>query len=445
MIVTPYHIDHNNLLDLLTVEAHHPGMLGAAALDRDVAQDSPDSEQAVPSHADASTTKRRIDSIDLLRGAVIVFMALDHVRDYFHADAFFHDPTDLTRTSAALFLTRWITHFCAPVFVFLAGLAARLHGSRKSGKELSRFLATRGAWLVFLELFAVSLCRTFDPTYRFFNLQVIWAIGVGMIVMAGLIHLDRRLLLTSAIALVAGHNLLDGVHVPGGGASSFLWAVLHETGRFQIGRTLIQVHYPLLPWIGIMALGYCCGSWYGGRWRPVTRRRNLLLAGFIATGLFVLVRAVNLYGDPAPWVPQESGLLTLLSFLNVTKYPPSVLYTLMTLGPALIALSLAERPLGRSTFWIVTFGRVPLFFYMAHVLLIHVVATVAAIATGHRVTDMILSGPVNDAPALKGYGFGLSTVYFVWLGVVAALYPCCRWFAGYKAERQASRWWLSYL
>ena len=402
-------------------------------------------ERAAPSQSDALTRRARIDSIDLLRGAVIVLMALDHVRDYFHADAFFYDPTDLAHTTAALFLTRWITHFCAPVFVFLAGLAAYLHGSRKSRRELSLFLATRGAWLVFLELFAVSLCRTFNPAYPYFNLQVIWAIGVGMIVMAALIHLDRRLLLVVAVALVAGHNLLDRVHVPGGGLSAFLWAVLHETGRFELGWTVVRVHYPLLPWIGIMALGYCCGPWYGGRCRPETRRRGLLLAGFLATGLFVLVRAGNLYGDPAPWSPQESDLFSLLSFLNVTKYPPSLLYTLMTLGPALVGLALAEKASGRLTRWMVTFGRVPLFFYMAHILLIHVVATLAAIATGYRLTDMILSGGVNDAPALKGYGFSLSTVYLVWLGVVLALYPCCRWFAAYKTSHQASRWWLSYL
>jgi uncharacterized membrane protein len=351
----------------------------------------------------------------------------------------------LARTTAALFLTRWITHYCAPVFVFLAGLAACLYGSGKSRRELSLFLATRGAWLVLLELFAVSLCRTFNPAYPYFNLQVIWAIGIGMIVMAALIHLDRRLLLGVAVALVAGHNLLDRVHVPGVGVSAFLWSVLHETGRFELGWTVVRVHYPLLPWIGIMALGYCCGPWYGGDCQPETRRRSLLLAGLLTTSLFVLVRAKNLYGDPAPWSPQESDLFSLLSFLNVTKYPPSLLYTLMTLGPALVGLALAEKPLGRLTRWMVTFGRAPLFFYMAHILFIHVVATLAAIATGYRLTDMILSGGVNDAPALRGYGFSLSTVYVVWLGVVLALYPCCRWFAAYKTSHQASRWWLSYL
>jgi uncharacterized membrane protein len=404
-----------------------------------------DHELAAPGYGVAPPRRARVDSIDLLRGVVIVLMALDHVRDYFHADAFFHDPTDLSRTTALLFFTRWITHYCAPVFVFLAGLAACMHGSRKSPRELSFFLATRGAWLVFLELFAVSLCRTFNPAYPYFNLQVIWAIGAGMIVMSVLIRLDRRLLLAVAVALVAGHNLLDRVHVPGGGLASFLWAVLHEMGRFELGRTVVRVHYPLLPWIGIMALGYCCGSWFGERCRPETRRRDLLRVGLLAMGLFVLLRAGNFYGDPAPWSPQASGLFSLLSFLNVTKYPPSLLYTLMTLGPALVGLALAEKPWGRLGRWMVTFGRVPLFFYMAHILLIHIVATIAAIGTGYRVTDMILSGSVNDAPALKGYGFSLSTVYLVWLGLVLALYPCCRWFAAYKARHQASRWWLSYL
>jgi uncharacterized membrane protein len=416
------------------------------SLEGDAARDLASTpEPAAPSHGDALTARARIESIDLLRGAVIVLMALDHVRDYFHADAFFYDPTDLARTTVAIFFTRWITHYCAPVFVFLAGLAAYLHGCRKSLKELSLFLATRGAWLVFLELFGVSLCRTFNPAYPYFNLQVIWAIGVAMIVMSALIHLDRRLLLVIAVALVVGHNLLDRVHVPGAGVSAFLWSVLHEMGRFELGRTVVWVHYPLLPWIGIMALGYCCGAWYGGQCRPETRRRGLLLAGLLATGLFVLVRAGNVYGDPAPWSPQESGLFSFLAFLNVTKYPPSLLYTLMTLGPALVGLALAEKPSGRLTRWMVTFGKVPLFFYMAHILLIHVVATIAAVATGYRVSDMVLAGAVNDAAALKGYGFSLSTVYLVWLGVVLALYPCCRWFAAYKTSHQASRWWLSYL
>jgi len=387
----------------------------------------------------------RIDSIDLLRGAVIVLMALDHVRDYFHADAFVYDPTDLGRTTAALFLTRWITHYCAPVFVFLAGMAACLHGSGRSPRELSGFLATRGAWLVVLELFVVSLFRTFNPAYPYFNLQVIWAIGAGMIVMSGLIHLDRRLLLAVAIVLVAGHNLLDAVHVPGGGLSAFLWAVLHEPARFDLGRIVVRVHYPLLPWIGIMALGYGCGPWYRLSVLPETRRRRLLLAGSLATGLFVLLRAGNLYGDPAPWSPQPSALFSFLSFLNVTKYPPSLLYTLMTLGPALVGLALAERAGGRLARALVTFGRVPLFFYMAHILLIHVLATIAAVATGYRAADMVLSGNVNDAPALAGYGFGLPTVYLVWLAVVLALYPGCRWFAAYKKSHQAARWWLSYL
>jgi uncharacterized membrane protein len=444
MITVRYHIEKNNLLDLSLIWSPPWRMLGlqhtGVVLDLDSAF-----AHSAPAHGNALTRRARVDSIDLLRGAVIVLMALDHVRDYFHADAFLYDPTDLARTTAALFLTRWITHYCAPVFVFLAGLAAYLHGSRKSLGELSLFLATRGAWLAFLELFGVSLCRTFNPAYPYFNLQVIWAIGVGMIVMAALIRLDRRWLLFVAVALVAGHNLLDPVHIPGGGLPAFLWSVLHEEGRFELGWTVVRVHYPLLPWIGIMALGYCCGPWYGGQWRPEKRRRRLLLVGLLATGLFVLVRAGNLYGDPAPWSPQESDLFSLLAFLNVTKYPPSLLYTLMTLGPALVGLALAERPLGRLTRWMVTFGRAPLFFYMAHILLIHVVATIAAVATGHRATDMILAGGVNDAPALKGYGFSLSTVYLVWLGVVLVLYPCCRWFAAYKTSHQGSRWWLSYL
>jgi uncharacterized membrane protein len=266
-----------------------------------------------------------------------------------------------------------------------------------------------------------------------------------MIVMSALIHLERRLLVLVAFVLLAGHNLLDRVHVPGSGLSAFLWALLHEPGRFEFGRTVVHVHYPILPWIGIMALGYCAGPWFDAPCPPRTRRKHLLRAGILCTGLFVLLRAGNFYGDPTPWSPQVSGLFSLSSFLNVTKYPPSLLYTSITLGPALLGLTLVEGRGRRPARRIVTFGRVPLFFYMAHTLLIHVLATIAAVATGFSVTDMILSSSVNAAPALKGYGFGLPTVYLVWVGVLLALYPGCQWFAAYKRSHQASRWWLSYL
>jgi uncharacterized membrane protein len=402
-------------------------------------------EREAPAVIQAVAKSTRVESIDLLRGTVMIIMALDHVRDYFHRDAFLYSPTDLSRTTVLLFLTRWITHFCAPVFVFLAGVSACLYGSRRSRKELSSFLWTRGVWLVLVELFILSLFRTFNPSFPFFNLQVIWAIGISMIVLSAMVHMEKRWVLSIGLLLIAGHNLLDTVHVPGSGLLSFLWAFLHERRLFTLGRFLIQVQYPVLPWIGTMAVGYWFGGLYSPEQEPARRRKILLLAGLGASVLFVVVRAVNGYGDPVGWSAQPSALLDVLSFLNLTKYPPSLLYLLMTLGPALIALALTEQRPGAFTAPITVFGRVPMFYYLAHILLIHAAATLAAPLAGHRMADMILSTSVFDAPTLKGYGFDLPTVYLVWAGLVIVLFPFCKWFDRYKRAHQPTKWWLSYL
>jgi len=284
---------------------------------------------------------KRIESIDVLRGLVMIIMAIDHTRDFFHSDAFRYSPTDLSQTSVVLFFTRWITHFCAPVFVFLAGISAYLYGSRRSKKELAFFLFTRGVWLVLAELFIVGLEQTFNPHYHYFNLQVIWATGLSMIALSAIIYLDRRLILMLGVLLIAAHNLLDTVHVPGTGLPSFLWSLLHEPGYYTFDGFSFNVRYPVLPWIGIMATGYCFGSLFASGYDPEKRRITLLSVGFGAVALFILLRLVNLYGDAAHWSLQKNGVYTFLSFLNVTKYPPSLLYVLMTLGPALIFLALA--------------------------------------------------------------------------------------------------------
>lgn len=387
----------------------------------------------------------RIESIDLLRGTVMIIMALDHIRDYFHGSAFLYSPTNLDRTSIPLFFTRWITHYCAPVFVFLAGISACLYGLKHNRKQLSFFLFTRGLWLALAELFIITLCQTFNPFYPFFNLQVIWAIGCCMMLLSAMVCMNRYAILITGIVLVAAHNLLDTVHVPGSGAASFCWSLLHEPGTFHFGRFSFFVHYPVLPWIGIMCLGYYAGSLFAPGYDPAKRKKQLLVTGFAAIAVFIVLRYSNLYGDAAPWQVQKNAAYSLLSFLNVTKYPPSLLYVLMTLGPALVFLALAEKPVNVWTAKIAVFGRVPMFYYIAHIFLVHLLAVAAAAISGYRWSDMILSTRVNSSPELEGYGFNLMTVYLVWIGVILILYPFCTWYDRYKRAHLSTQPWLSYL
>lgn len=387
--------------------------------------------------------EKRIDSIDLLRGIVMVIMALDHVRDYFHADAFLYDPLDLTQTSVLLFFTRWITHYCAPVFVFLAGTSAFLVGHRRGKQELSAFLLKRGLWLVFLELTVVNFAWFFNIHFSLILLVVIWALGISMIVLAGLIHLPRRFILVAGLLLVAGHNSLDKIHVPGSDWKAVGWALLHEFTYFDYKQVDLFVGYPILAWIGVMALGYCFGSYY--LLEAPVRKKKLIQLGSGLIILFFAIRALNIYGDPVPWTSQDSAVRTLLSFINAAKYPPSLVYLLMTLGPSILFLAFAEAPAGKVKQAFVTIGRVPMFYYLLHLYLIHGLAILAAVVTGYGVAPMVnFETWVTMNPALKGYGFNLWLVYGVWIFVVAALYPLCVWFDRYKREHRQF-WWLSYL
>jgi len=388
---------------------------------------------------------RRIESLDFLRGIVMIIMALDHVRDYFHDSAFLYTPEDLNHTNIILFFTRWITHFCAPVFVFLAGTSAYLYGTRKTKKELSFFLFTRGLWLVFAELFVLSLFRTFNPTYHFFNLQVIWVIGISMICLSAMIYIKQSLLILTGILLIACHNMLDNIHVAGNSFPAFLWALVHDSGYFTFGNFTFHVHYPAIPWIGIMVIGYCCGSLFTAGYDPEKRRILLFSLGSVITVLFVILRSINTYGDASHWSVQKNAAFTVLSFLNLTKYPPSLLYVLMTLGPAMIFLSLTEKPLNNLRKKITVFGRVPMFYYLAHILLIHVSALIAAVVSGYKWSDMVLTTMINRSPALKGYGFNLLIVYLVWVTLIFILYPICKWFDHYKRTHRSNQWWLSYV
>ncbi len=356
---------------------------------------------------ETAPARPRQDSIDVLRGLVMVVMALDHARDFFSYAQF--EPTDLRLTTPAYFLTRLVTHFCAPVFVFLAGTGACLAGQRgKTTKELSIFLLTRGLWLVLLELTVLRFAWGFGLDPHALNALVIWAIGWSMVVLAGLVFLPRAAVLLFGLVMIGAHNAFDGAH--GGG----WWTVLHVQGWVEYAPGWgIFVMYPLVPWIGVMAAGYGFGAYAAGN------RQRIRWLGLGACVLFVLLRLVNHYGDPAPWSSQRSALFTLFSFVNCEKYPPSLDYLLMTLGPALVLLSLLPDTARGILKPFVVFGRVPLFYYLLHIPLIHLLARVA------------------------GERYGLPVVYGVWILVVAALYwPCLKW-SELKRRNQSA--WLSYL
>ena len=374
----------------------------------------------------AAAAPARLASIDQLRGLVMVLMALDHTRDFFSSALF--DPLDLTRTDPALFLTRWVTHFCAPTFVLLAGVSAYVYGARgRSRGQLARFLFTRGLWLILLELTVVRFGWYFFDRQGFFLAQVIWVIGWSLIVLAGLVWLPIWAVGTFGLTLVAGHDWLDHTSAFQLGLPAWLWTVLHQTGSVRPWPGIqLQILYPLVPWIGVMAVGYALGPLFQ---RPAAERfRWLLGLGAAATAAFFVLRLPNGYGDPHPWAAQLTSLFTVFSFFNVEKYPPSLLFILVTLGPALVALAALERWAGagarRVGGRLAVFGRVPLLYYVIHLILLHALALVLVQWRGLR-------------------GFSLPQVYLIWLAVVVSLYPVCRWFSGLKQRHTA--WWLSYI
>jgi len=398
----------------------------------------------------------RLDSVDLLRGLVMVLMALDHTRDFFH-NAHFQgrDPLDLSTTTLPLFFTRWVTHFCAPVFVFLAGTGAFLSTTRgKSKRELSWFLFTRGLWLVLLELtvirwtgwsFAIDLHEHWGI--------VIWAIGWSMVVLAALVHLPAWAITTFGIAVIALHNAFDGVKPDAFGPFAWLWRILHEGGQFQITSGVrFGAGYPLIPWIGVMAAGYAFGTILLRE--PAARQRWLLRVGLNLIVVFFLLRFSNLYGDAKHWSSQNTGFLTLLSMLDCTKYPPSLCYLLITLGPAAIALALLDRVMqppslpaaggeeglvSRVLRPILVFGRVPLFYYLLHLPLIHGLSVALHVIRLGHANWLYGSAPAKPPPDA---GFDLWVVYVAWIIVVFMLYPACQWFADLKRRRRDA--WLSY-
>jgi uncharacterized membrane protein len=375
----------------------------------------------------------------------MIIMALDHVRDYFHADAFIYDPLNLGKTTVLLYFTRWITHFCAPIFILLAGSSAFLSGQRKTKKELAGFLVKRGIWLMILEQTIVNFGWFFNVHFNFFIFGVIWVLGVCMIILAGLIFLPRKIIFLFGLIMVAGHNLLDPIHIPDNDPSGFLWGMLHDRKIFSIGRIHIAEAYHIIPWAGVMALGYCLGGIFGKGYHAARRKKILLLLGSACLLIFVVNRGINVYGNMYPWTSQSTPMLTFLSFINISKYPPSLDYLLLTEGFAFLFLALTEHVSNGFTRFISVYGRVPLFYYVLHIYLIHIVGIFAAVLSGYKWTDMTgFESWISDVPSLRGYGFSLGTVYLIWMGIVLFLYPLCKWYDRYKATHR-DKWWLSYL
>jgi uncharacterized membrane protein len=394
----------------------------------------------------SSTRAYRLDSIDMVRGLVIVIMAIDHVRDYFN---FGGEPDPLANpdVGTAVFLTRWITHFCAPVFVLLAGTSAGLMTTRKSQSALGAFLLKRGLWLIFIEWFVVATAWSFAPGgieqlggRVGVVMQVIWAIGAGMVVLAGAQFLGQRACLIVGGAILVGHNLLDPIWPATGGILALghpWWVALHAQLAIVSGPFFFVMVYPLLPWIGVMLLGFGIAPLFQ---EPAQRRDARLLAwGVAATVAFLVLRGAGIYGDPNPWQAQDTMIGTLFDFLNVTKYPPSLLFLLMTLGPASMLCAFAGRVPDAVKRPLIVFGRAPFAFYVAHLYLIHSFAVGLGVIQGFDAADFLTYGFFFP----EGYGVGLPGTYAVWLLVVAILHPLCKWVAAVKDRRRD--WWLSYL
>lgn len=386
--------------------------------------------------------KGRLTAIDAVRGLVMIIMALDHVRDFIHRSAMSFSPTDLARTTPLLFFTRWITHFCAPVFVFTAGMGAFFwwrHG--RTRRQLSGFLVTRGLWLVILELTVMRLAYYFNLSARYpVLLLVLWVIGLAMIGLAALVWLPFPALAAVSIATIALHNLADGVK------DGPLWTVLHRPGAIPLGGITFVIGYPLIPWIAVMAAGFCCGRIF--LMSPPARRRVLVTMGIAAMVAFVVIRAVNVYGDPSRWSVQRSGVFTVLSFLNCTKYPPSLDFLLMTLGPALLALAWFDRRPPAATGPLVIFGRVPLFYFVLHFLAAHTIAVLLALMRYGSAAFPLMFEPFPSVGGRRDlfppdFGYPLWAAYAVWATVVVLMFPLCRWYAKVKATGRS--WWLSYL
>jgi len=393
--------------------------------------------------------KQRIQSIDILRGVIMLIMAIDHCRDFFHSAGPNSDPTDMATTTGILFFTRWITHFCAPTFVFLSGVSAYLAGTRRTPKELSAFLIKRGLWLIFIELVVMTFAFSFDPLYHGFILQVIWAIGFSMVILGLLVRAPLAVISIIGGIIFFGHDILDYMQLPKTGAGYALLRIFFTAKGtiLTVGNRFIFDLYAVIPWTGVMLIGYVFGSLYKSSVSAAQRKKMLLIAGFCLIGLFIILRLPNGYGDPAPWSVQRNWAHTLLSFLNVSKYPPSLLYLCMTLGPAIVVLALTEHLQNRLARIFIVYGNVPFFYYVLHFTLIHILCTAAFFIRGHSLYEGVYTNSQGPLPpfnfVVPGEGYSLWIVYLVWMFVFVSLYPLCKWFSEYKQTHK--QWWLSYL
>lgn len=384
--------------------------------------------------------QKRVENLDLLKGMVMVLMALDHIRDFFHLPAFLYDPSSLELTSLPIYFTRFITHFCAPVFAFLAGISVFLMARKKEKSALSVFLLKRGFWLILLDITVISFGWYFNFNMNNPILGVIWVLGAGMILLAGLIHFKEWVIWIFSLSLIFLHNLSDGKNL------GSIWHFLHSPGSYetQFGLEIILL-YPIIPWVAIMALGYVFGIFYNSTYPSEKRRQTFLAIGIASILLFMLLRSFNLYGDRLDFKLFDSNWkFSLMSFFNLSKYPPSLQYVLITLGPALIFLAVSENFKGWWVKFFSTFGRVPFFYYILHLYVIHIAAIFAAKITGYGWQAMIFEDWGVSLVDTTGYGFNLITVYLVWIALIMLLYPICRWYDNYKRTHQ-QYWWLSYL
>jgi uncharacterized membrane protein len=379
----------------------------------------------------------RIESIDVVRGFIMILMAIDHTRDFFGPPGI--NPTDPATTTIPLFFTRWITHFCAPTFFLLTGTGAFLASRRKSTRELSQFLFTRGLWLIFLEIVVVRCFGwQFNFDYHVTILNVLWALGWAMIVLSGLVYRPTWAVAVFGLVLITCHNLFDSVE-----SSNWLWTILHSP-NFLLNRPghIVLVAYALIPWAGVTAVGYTLGQIYS--WPSNRRKRFLLPLGLGLMAAFCVLRAINHYGDPVPWSTQRSAAFTALSFLNTTKYPPSLLFLLMTLGPTALLLWAVDAATPPWLYPALIFGKVPMFYYLLHIPLIHTLALIVCYARYGQVHWMFESPGLGQFPVTPppGWGYSLPFIYLIWAIVVVTLFPLCRWFAGVRQRRNNA--WLSY-
>jgi uncharacterized membrane protein len=394
--------------------------------------------------SELTAIKKRVQSIDILRGIVMIIMALDHVRDFFHVDAFQSDPLNPATTTPILYFTRWITHFCAPTFVFLAGTSAYLIGLRKSKADLSGFLLKRGLWLILIEAVVITLGWTFNPLYNAIIFQVIWAIGISMVLLGLAVRLPYKVIFAIGALIVLGHNLLDYPEAARNQNVPFMWDLLHngrfDTYTFAPNRVLI-IAYAFLPWTGIMFMGYAAGKLFEATVDPGKRQKALVIIGSALIALFVVLRLINEYGNPFPWTEQKDGLANFFAFMNIQKYPPSLMYAAITLGPALIFLALIENVQNRFTEFAKVFGRVPFFYYVLHIYFIHILTVIAFFIEGYGTKDIVGQTPFLFRPL--EFGYPLWAVYLIWVVLIMGLYPLCKWYNKYKATH--TQWWLSYM